>query len=86
MGASVPPEFRSQTPDRLRRLAQLYGVRLPPEVQQELLDAASEIEGSEEAFGILVADKHELQPELDRTGLLLRSAYDMYARAKMQSE
>ncbi|CAE6823626.1 hypothetical protein R70006_06327 [Paraburkholderia domus] len=86
MGARVPPEFKSQTPDRLRHLAQRYGVKLPCEVQQALLDAANEIEGSEEAFGTVVDDKRELKKELDRTGALLRSAYDMFASAKKQSE
>ena len=85
MSAHVPPEFRSQTPDRLRHLVQRYGVKLPREVQQALLDAASEIEGSEEAFGTVVDDKRELQQGLHRTGSLLRSAYDMVANLKKQS-
>ncbi|CAE6820961.1 hypothetical protein R70006_06194 [Paraburkholderia domus] len=83
MSACVPPEFKSQTPDRLRDLAQQYGVKLPYEVAQALLDVANEIEGSEEAFGTVVDEKRELKQKLTRTESLLRSAYDMLADKKI---
>jgi hypothetical protein len=81
MSARVPPEF-TPTPDRLRHLAQRYGGKLPREVHQALLDAANEIEGSEEAFGTVVDDKRALQQEVAPTGSLLRWTYKMMADAR----
>lgn len=61
VSALVPTEFKSQTPARLRLHAQRYGDKLSQDLQQALLDAASEIEGSEEAFATAVDQKRELQ-------------------------
>ncbi|MBU6492185.1 MAG: hypothetical protein KGL61_05185 [Burkholderiales bacterium] len=80
MSARVPPEFKSQTPDRLRRYARQYSKKLSCDVQQALLDAANEIEGSEEAFATVVDEKRNLQRKLAQTESNLRGAYDMIAR------
>lgn len=80
MSARVPPEFTSQTPNRLRQFAQQHAGKLPATVHQALLDAASEIEGSEEAFAVVVDEKQALQRKLAQTESNLRGAYDMIAR------
>ncbi|MBB1636091.1 hypothetical protein A9975_35265 [Cupriavidus sp. UME77] len=76
----MPAEFTSKTPGRLRCYAQRYSGKLPAEVQQALLDAANEIEASEEVFATVVDQKRELQQKLSHTESNLRSAYDMLAR------
>ncbi|CAG9236032.1 hypothetical protein PSP6_690128 [Paraburkholderia tropica] len=82
MSARVPPEFKSQTPDRLRRYAQQHSGELASDVQQALLNAANEIEGSEEAFAVVVDEKRDLMRKLANTESNLRGAYDMIARRK----
>jgi hypothetical protein len=79
MSALIPPEFKSATPDRLRDFARKRGAKISADVKEALLDAASEIEGSEEAFAVIVDDKRELQKRLAHTESLLRSAYGMLA-------
>lgn len=82
MSSQVPPEFKSQTPSLLRQCASNHRSDQPAAVNQVLLDAANEIEGSEEAFAVLVAQKRELQARLEQTQANLREAYDMLARAR----
>ncbi|CAJ6624785.1 Uncharacterised protein [Burkholderia pseudomallei] len=84
MNVLVPPEFKSQTPELLRRYAQQFGDELSPDVLQAMLDAASELEGSEEAFAAVVDEKRDLQRKLAQTESNLRGAYDTIARQNVQ--
>ncbi|MBN3506413.1 hypothetical protein [Burkholderia cenocepacia] len=72
--ARVPAAYRSTTPDQLRRHAQEMGDRLPAELRQLLLDAAAELEGSEQAYAELVDQKQALQRTLAATQSNLRAA------------
>jgi hypothetical protein len=80
MSVCVPPEFKSQTPDRLRRYARQSGGNLSADVRQALFDAANEIEGSEEAFAVVIDEKRELQRELAQAESNLRGAYASLTR------
>ncbi|TPQ40410.1 hypothetical protein C2U71_22180 [Burkholderia ubonensis] len=48
--APIPPEYRSSSPARLQDCVRRYRGTLPADVEQALLDAAHELEASEEAF------------------------------------
>ncbi|AOI68734.1 hypothetical protein [Burkholderia ubonensis] len=74
MSGQTPAEFRSTTPERLRRHVQEEGNRLPAALRQRLQEAAAEIEGSEHAFADLVDQKQALQRALARTQTNLRAA------------
>ncbi|MBY4803057.1 hypothetical protein [Burkholderia cepacia] len=52
--APVQPAYRSPTPTYLRECARRYRGTLPPDVEQALLDAAHELEASEDAFAVVV--------------------------------
>lgn len=76
----VPEEHRSKTPDQLRDLAQKAALNLRPVVQQALLDAAAEIEGSEHAYAVLVNEIRELREKLARTEQNLRATLELVPR------
>ncbi|WP_207002626.1 hypothetical protein [Trinickia mobilis] len=76
----MPAEFQSKTPARLRDLAHKGALKLRPVVQQVMLDAAAEIEGSEEAYRALVNENRSLREKLAQTQTNLRGAYDIIAR------
>ncbi len=78
--SQVPAEFQSKTPARLRDLAHKGALKLRPVVQQVMLDAAAEIEGSEEAYRALVNENRSLREKLAQTQTNLRGAYDIIAR------
>jgi hypothetical protein len=65
-------EFRSKTPKCLRELAQKDELRLQPAVQHALIEAAAEIESSEQAYAALLRDVGELRAKLARTTEQLR--------------
>ncbi|WP_058034881.1 hypothetical protein [Burkholderia pseudomallei] len=72
--APVPPESRSPSPAHLRDSVRRYRGTLPADVVQALLDAAHELEGSEDAFAVVVDQKHALQRRLAQTESNLRAA------------
>ncbi|WP_396334110.1 hypothetical protein [Burkholderia anthina] len=74
MPARIPVALRSITPDQLRRHVQAAGDRLPAELRQLLLDAAAELEGSEQAYAALVDQKQALQRALTQCQSNLRAA------------
>jgi hypothetical protein len=57
-----------------------YRGTLPADVEQALLDAAHELEASEEAFAAVVDQKHALQRRLARTESNLRTALALRPR------
>ena len=77
---TVPPAYRSPAPAHLRECVLRYGGTLPADVEQALLDAACELEASEEAFAVVVAQKHALQRRLAQTESNLRAALAAHAR------
>ena len=80
--APVPPEFRSPSPAHLRDCLRRYRGTLPADVTQALLDAAAEIEGSEQAFAELVEQKRALQQVLAATQANLRAAVGVAVLAR----
>ncbi|MBN3829807.1 hypothetical protein G3O00_40485 [Burkholderia sp. Ac-20384] len=74
MSGQIPTEYRSTTPERLRRHAQDAGDRLPVEMRQLLFDASAELEGSEQAYAALVDQKQALQRALAQCQSNLRAA------------
>lgn len=70
----IPPAYRSPTPAHLRDCVRRHGGTLPADVAQALLDAAAELEGSEEAFAELVDQKQALQRALAQPQSNLRAA------------
>lgn len=60
----VPQQYRSSTPEQLRALARAYNDKADAVGPQLLLDAAAEIEGSEEAYAVLVAEIDALRARL----------------------
>lgn len=76
----VPDEFRSTSPNRLRDLAHARASMLSKDEADLLLGAAAEIEGSEEAYGILVATVRELRTKLKSTEANLRSTLALVQR------
>ena len=64
---SVPREFQSQTPGRLRELALKCNFELGSAEYTLLCNAAAEIEGSEEAYAVLVNQVHALRRKLVQT-------------------
>ncbi|WP_260444890.1 MULTISPECIES: hypothetical protein [Burkholderia] len=77
--APVPPEFRSPSPAHLRDCVRRYHGILPADVEQALLDAAHELEASEDAFAVVVDQKHALQRRLAQTESNLRAALAEHA-------
>lgn len=71
----VPDEFRSSSPQKLRELAHGKGAALTAMEAKLLVDAAAEIEGGEEAYGVLVETIRELRLKLKSTEANLRSAF-----------
>jgi hypothetical protein len=71
---TVPEQYRSKTPGRLRDLAHKQALNVRPVVQQALLDAAGEIEGGEEAYAALVDKIRALYERLAVTERNLRDA------------
>lgn len=80
MSATIPSAFRSATPARLRHCVQQAGDGLPAELRQLLLEAAAELEGSEQAFAELIDQKQALQRALTATQSNLRAALARRAR------
>lgn len=78
--ASVPAAFRSTTPERLRCHAQEEGDGLPAALRQLLLEAAAELEGSEQAYAELVDQKQALQRALAQCQSNLRAALAIRAQ------
>lgn len=64
---SVPREFQSQTPGRLRELALKCKFEVGSAECTLVFDAAAEIEGSEEAYAALVDQVHVLCEKLAQT-------------------
>ncbi|PCE30220.1 hypothetical protein [Burkholderia ubonensis] len=60
---------------------QQYRGMLPAGVEQALLDAAHELEASEEAFAVVVDQKHALQCRLAQTESNLRAALALHLRS-----
>jgi hypothetical protein len=63
----VPVEYQSRAPEQLRNLAHACADKIGPTGQKALRDAAAEIEGSEEAYAVLVNEIHVLREKLART-------------------
>ncbi|RQT37519.1 hypothetical protein [Burkholderia contaminans] len=80
MSGQTPAAFRSTTPEQLRRHVRAAGDRLPAMLRQLLLDAAAELEGSEQAFAELVDQKQALQRALAQCHANLRATPAMQAR------
>ncbi|MFP3637633.1 hypothetical protein [Paraburkholderia sp. SIMBA_054] len=74
----VPEEYRSKTPARLSALAEESG--LSEVLRMALTDAAAEIEGSEEAYAVLVNEIRDLRAKLVNTEANLRSALALIPR------
>jgi len=79
----VPEQYRSKTPAKLRSLAQNSLLDFPPAVREALQEAAAEIEGSEEAYAVLVGELRELREKHERTQENLRSAYSQIPQRSM---
>ncbi|HDR9757872.1 TPA: hypothetical protein QDC44_001996 [Burkholderia cepacia ATCC 25416] len=58
----------------MRDCARRYRGTLPADVEQALLDAAHELEASEDAFAVVVDQKRALQRRLAQTESNLRAA------------
>ncbi|KUZ97527.1 hypothetical protein WI40_14720 [Burkholderia ubonensis] len=74
MSAPVPPAYRSPSPAHLRDCARRYRGTLPVDVEQALLDAARELEASEDAFAAVLDQTRALQRRLTQTESNLRAA------------
>lgn len=72
--APVPPESRSPSSAHLRDCVRRYRGTPPADVVQALLDAAHELEASEDAFAVVVDQKHALQRRLAQAESNLRAA------------
>lgn len=70
----VSPAYRTPSPAHLRDCARRYRGTLPADVEQALLDAAHELEASEDAFAVVVDQKRALQRRLAQTESNLRAA------------
>lgn len=73
----VPAQHRSPQPDRLRDLATRLSKVLMPDDIELILDAAAEIEGSEEAFGAVVGQVQCLKKDLANKDKNLQAAYNL---------
>jgi hypothetical protein len=73
----IPPECQSKTPEQLRTLAKVRGVQIGAAGQELLLNAAAEIEGSEEAYAVLVDENRALREKLLNTEKNLRATISM---------
>ena len=73
--AEVPREHRSATPEQLRALADAN--HFNETGKKLLLDAAAEIEGSEEAYAILVGEIRTLREKLAHTEKNLRATIEL---------
>lgn len=71
----VPEEHRSKAPELLREMAQK--LEIGSAEQKLLLDAAAEIEGSEEAYAVLVQEICGLREKLVRTEKSLLSTLEL---------
>ncbi len=78
--ADIPAEFQSKAPARLRDLAREQARPLSPAERQVVFDAAAEIEGSEEAYAVLVSEVGDLRGKLRDTRRNLDSAYEFIGR------
>ncbi len=78
----VPPEHQSKTPGQLRTLATALAEKIGPRAQQQLLDAAAEIEGGEEAFATVVREISILRGKLATTERNLRAAVELLPRSR----
>lgn len=76
----VPEECRSKAPALLRELAQANHGEITPTGRQLLLDTAAEIEGSEEAYAVLVDEIRALREKLARTERNLRATIELVDR------
>ncbi|WP_081472783.1 hypothetical protein [Burkholderia ambifaria] len=84
--APVPPEHRAPSPAHFRDCVRRYRGTLPADVEQALLDAAQELEASEDAFAVVVDQKHALQRRLAQTESNLRAALAPHARRDLSPE
>ncbi|WP_321959272.1 hypothetical protein [Burkholderia cenocepacia] len=82
MPAPVPPAYRTPSPAHLRDCARRYRGTLPVVVEQALLDAAHELEASEDSFAVVVDQKLALQRRLAQTESNLRAALAQRAPPK----
>lgn len=78
MTGSIPAEYRSPTPECIRRLVQEAGDRPPAELLRMLLAVAAEIEGAEHEFAELVEQKRARQLKLEHVQPYLRAALTTY--------
>lgn len=76
----VPEECRSKAPAHLRNLAHKHGLTVSPAERQMLLNAAAEIEGSEEAYVVLVSEIRGLREKLANTERNLRATLELVPR------
>ena len=76
----VPAEFRSKSPGRLRYLVRRHARGLRSLVRQEMLAAAAEIEGAEEAYGVLVDEVGGLRKRLAATTANHQHSLEFVAR------
>jgi hypothetical protein len=76
----VLEEFRSKTPAELRALAQDDKLDLPATARETLNNAAAEMEGSEQAYVVLMAQLGELRQKLARTEANLQATLEMVPR------
>lgn len=82
----VPEEHRSKVPSLLRDLAVNHCSAMGATETKVLLDAAAEIEGSEEAYAVLVDQIRDLRQKLTQTQKNLMNALDLVARRSTQSK
>lgn len=76
----MPDDCASTSPQKLRHLVHAISPSLSKEDADLLLNAAAEIEGSEEAYGVLVDTVRDLRLKLKRTEANLRSALALVPR------
>lgn|GEM_PF-6868535 len=79
----VPAEYQSKAPEQLRQLAQACASKIGSPGQKVLLDAAAEIEGSEEAYAVLVGEIEDLRKRLEHTERNLRTTLAMLPRSTL---
>ncbi|MEK7898130.1 hypothetical protein AAB990_22840 [Burkholderia contaminans] len=77
--APIQPEHRSPSSARQREYARRYRGTLSTDVVQALLDAAHELDASEEAFAVVVDQNHALQRRLAQTESNLRTTLALRA-------
>lgn len=77
---AVPDESRSKAPKLLRDLAQKSDFKIGVVEQKLLQDAAAEIEGSEEAYAVLVSQIRDLRQKLAHTERNLLATLELVPR------